>query len=127
MWLAECRIGQVSFPGSPCPFSIGFDSCDCPTASFLDNLKNYLNGEVRWYSEYTSGDRYECVDRQMQKEVWETIFPYGVGNPKVTVAGQFYPNPRSYMYCQQARAGFGNLVYNPSCGVNTDQVEFIFE
>jgi hypothetical protein len=31
------------------------------------------------------------------------------------------------MYCQQARAGFGNGVYNPSCGVNTDQVEFIFE
>jgi hypothetical protein len=31
------------------------------------------------------------------------------------------------MYCQQARAGFGNAVYNANCGVNTDAVEFIFE
>jgi hypothetical protein len=26
-----------------------------------------LNNEVRWYSEYTTGDKYQCVDRQFQK------------------------------------------------------------
>jgi hypothetical protein len=26
-----------------------------------------LNIEVRWYSEYTTGDRFQCVDRQFQK------------------------------------------------------------
>jgi hypothetical protein len=58
MWSATCRIGQVSYPGLACPQSNGGNSCGCPSGSFLNDIMNNLNSEVRWYSEYTSGDRY---------------------------------------------------------------------
>jgi hypothetical protein len=40
MWSATCRIGQVSFPGTACPISSGGNTCNCPDAPFLNDLKN---------------------------------------------------------------------------------------
>jgi hypothetical protein len=41
MWLAGCRLGWVSFPGTACPqTNVNGNPCNCPSNAFIINLRD---------------------------------------------------------------------------------------
>ena len=70
MWEANCRIRSVNFLNGiwSCPQTNGGGfTCACPTAAYRNDIRDFLNDRLDWYSEPYSVAHYKwyCKDRQL--------------------------------------------------------------